>query len=85
MKKAEIKRKEKLIDAGINVFPGNPKKIELNPDQRDLIRNLLHSNIYQHEKELTEGGYTESGILKAINEIYQSGQIIEKLNFEILK
>jgi len=61
------------------------KKIELNPDQRNLIRHLLESNIRDHEKELQEGGYTGSGIIMATTEIYNSAQIIEKLNFQVLK
>lgn len=61
------------------------KKIQLNPDQRNLIRDQLNQVIWSHEAELKNGGYTESGILKAVQDICTASKIIEKLNFEILK
>jgi len=60
------------------------KKIELNHYQRELLRDQLNQLIWSHESELTNGGYTPSGILKATSDIYRAAQIIEKLNFDVL-
>ena len=60
-------------------------KLQLNDDQRNLIRQLLTDKIEEEETSITNFDYTETGVLKATQNIYNCAQIIEKLNFDVLK
>lgn len=61
------------------------KRIELDAPQRELLRNLLHGKKFSNFEDLTNGGYSQTGIPKACEELLLIGAILEKLKFEILK
>lgn len=61
------------------------KKIELNDDQRNLIRELICNEYEELSTELIKGSFVNDGILYACERIQLTGQIIEKLNFEVIK
>lgn len=61
------------------------KQIELDPEQRDLLRNLMHAELISIIESLKNKDYSEQGIEKYSKKIYVMGLIQQKLLFEVYK
>lgn len=61
------------------------KKIQLDDQERDLIRHLLECHIQQHIEGLQCRGYSNTGIPKICQEITLIGGVLNKLKFEVLE